>query len=209
MENSDLVDAVERFYPGWTHIFELSWQNLLDDAVISGIPNRVERAGIMHKNLRSEFRPFCDVLHPVVRLIEQSDGLDYMLIDIGEKRNIMIRIGRYGPDGVRRNPSQQQRSIQGQQLMDFADMNEETITATIGYTIEDDFTEAGRPAWWMGRLVLLREHQHETEYVHDIAVFKKPKLRLEDQILTQRTRTLRLRERRDIERIAEEIRKAG
>lgn len=210
MKNEELVEAVSRYYPGLIPVFELAWRSVVDDAITSGIPNKVERAGIMHKNLRSELRPFCDELDPVVQLVERTDGLDYLLIDLGDKRSVIARVGRWPENNsIRRNPTHQQRAIQVQQLLDFVEVDRVEMVATIGYTVEDDYTEAGVPRWWMGRIVLLREHPDETEYVQDIAVYKKEKPRVEGRILAAKNRELRKKQRLDIQRIAEEIRRAG
>ena len=52
--------------------------------------------------------------------------------------------------------------------------NGELPVVTVSYTVEDDYTEAGVPCGWIGRIRLVRERKHGLELIEDVRVFEKP-----------------------------------
>lgn len=211
MTNEEIVKSAEPYYPVLRRAFGLAWVGVRYSVSLFGIPNRVERAGIMHLAIRSELRPVCDRMEPGIRLVEQVDGLDYMLIDTGEKQGLALRWGRYGDGHIRRNPTTRQETIQDQGVLPFSEgrvddsTGIEPVAAAIGYTVEDDYIEGGVPQWRMGRLALLREGRTTSEYIHDIHVYQRM-VRFDEPILERSVVEIREKERRRLERLADRIR---
>ena len=211
--NKRIVAACEPFYPALNRVFCLAWQNVIDAVLLLGNPTKVERANMMHAALRTELRLFCDQLEPVLQFIEEPEGqgLDCMLIDIGKNQKLAIRWGRFGDGRIRRNNTHRTRDVQGQGYLSFCDSAgdevNETITASIGYDVADDFTEGGQPAWWLQRLVLIRERKRESEYIHDIRVYPRPEKEGDDSVMTSQSMSLRAKERTEIERLADGLRR--
>lgn len=208
MDNEGIVAVCEPFYPAFEHMFRRAWLNVEDAVSVLGIPTKVERANWMHSAIRSELRRFCDLMEPIVQFLEEPDGqgLDCMLIDAVQEHDLALRWGRYGDGHINRNRSHRQLGIQGQGHLPFAEpTDKETITATIGYTVEDDYTEGGHPAWWLGRLVLVRERTSGSEYIHDICVYSKPHNSAEYSVLADRGIAIRRRERLVTEQLAHRL----
>ena len=214
MTNEEIVSICEPFYPVLGRVFGLAWRNTMNSIAVLGIPTKVERANMMHAAIRTELRRLCDRLDPIVQLIEEPDGggLDYVLLDSGREEKLALRWGRYGDGRIRRNPTERQLGIQGQGLLPFSewsalDADAEPTVVAIGYTVENDYTEAGCPAWWMGRLVLLRERTTVSEFIHDIAAFKQHEVRIDHSVVAGTELRIVERERRAIERAADGLRR--
>ncbi len=210
MTKKQIVRACEPWYPVFEPVFRRAWKNLSEAVSKLGIPTKVERANMMHTALRAELRPVCDRQDPVLQFIGEPDGrgLDCIVIDTCEGANIALRWARY-PDGrIRRNSTQRQRTYQEQGVLSFSEPAEvEAVTATIGYTVNNDYIEGGQPAWSMGRLVLVRERPNESEYIHDVAVFPGGVRLVEESVESEPADVIRAKERKAIERIADEVRR--
>lgn len=212
MTNTEIVEAVGQYYPALSRVFQLAFRNVQDSVSMMGHPTKVERSNWMRTAVRTELRLLCDHLDPIVQLIEEPDGedLNFLLFDLADGKNLALRWGRYGNGRINRNDTARTRSIQQDGLFDFAakEQHEQKISfASIGYDVADDFTEAGEPAWWLQRIVLLIERPKSSEFIHEICAFDKPDRKLVDGILTDDAIDLRLRDRIQIERIADRLRK--
>ncbi len=171
---------IRQFLEPWTAIFASVMQTALRDAdatiELLGVPRRVERATLVHAAARKGMRHVAEKWEDCLSLVEEpeGDGLDYLLIERGDNV-IALRWSRFKGARISRNATFRQQYIEEQQLMPHADDDEVAPrpTVTLGYTIEDDFTEAGRPCWWIGRLVLVREKKHHSDVIDTIARFEK------------------------------------
>ena len=176
MTNVEIVRLCEPWYPSFVRVFRIAMRDVLACVDVLGIPRPVERANWFHGAVRNNFRSLCDHMEPFLRLVEEREGkgLDYVVLDIADTP-IAIRWGKWGGTRISRNSTFRQTDIQEQGRFPWdMESDPEMATATIGYTVEDDFTEAGRPCWRMGRLALLRERRNDCEFVHNIAIFEKP-----------------------------------
>ena len=132
----------------------------------------------MHAAVREGFRKACDGFgNQAMRLVEEPEGkgLDCVILTLGEVE-LALRWGRYGNGRISRNNTKRQTMTQEQlTLCGGVDLEIDNLsTASVGYTVEDDYTEAGQPQWWVGRIALLRERVDMSDFIEDIAVFKKP-----------------------------------
>ncbi|OHB51748.1 MAG: hypothetical protein A2Y12_01295 [Planctomycetes bacterium GWF2_42_9] len=209
MNNKEIAQIVEPFEEGFAEVFHLAWVNVLSTVPHLGIPTKVERANCMHRALRNIMRPICENFSPILEFIEEPDGQgkDYIIIDSGESEPLALCWGRYGNGVIRRSSTIRNQHIQGQGYLfpveDGVGMPQ--VTATLGYDVADDFTECGKPCWWMQRLVLLRERQIESEFIKDIYCYEKPEAK--EIVVEDYISRIRKKESRQIEKITDIIRK--
>jgi len=209
MENSEIAKVIEPFKPGLSKVFRLAWKGVIRTVPHLGIPTKIERANCMHRAIRNYMRPFCETLSPILEFVEEPDGQgkDFVIIDYGKSKPLALCWGRYGNGEIKRSQTIRNQFIQNQGYL-FAiedGLSETQITATIGYDVADDFTERGKPCWWIQRLVLLRERYRESEFIKNVCYYKKPKL--EEIVGEDDDSRLRNKEYRQIERVAELIKK--
>ncbi len=101
------------------------------------------------------------------------------LLDLqhGPDRPFNVRWGRYNGVNIRRNFTCRTREIQEQSRFEFA-VGEQLAGGetwvTLGHTIEDEHTEAGKPCIWIGRIMLLRERPDESEVITEVHRFEEP-----------------------------------
>jgi len=159
--------------------------------------------------LRKVLRPLCEGISPILTFVEEPDGQDknYIIIESGKSDSLALCWGRYGDGEIRRCQTKRNKFIQEQgYLFPIEDgLVAAQITATLGYDIADDFTEGGIPCWWMQRLVLLRERYRESEFIKEVCFYEKPKK--EDITIEDYVFEMHKKESREIERIADKIRK--
>lgn len=210
MNNIEIAQIIEPFQEGFSEMFHLAWFEIIRTVPQLGIPTKIERANCMHRAIRNVMRPLCESLSPVLEFVEEPDGQgkDYIIIDSGKSKLLALCWGRFGNGEIRRRQTIRNQFIQGQGYFPYAqDVGANQVTATIGYDIADDFTEGGKPCWWIQRLVLLKERYRESEYIKDLCVYEKPKEEAEvvgeDYDFTQ----IREKEYRQIEQSADLIRR--
>ncbi len=176
MTNVEIAETVASWYGVFACVFQTAERDAKAAVAMMGNPRRTERANIFHLCIREGMRALAEKHDPLLTLVEEPEGqgLDYVVLEVGEQR-IAIRWAKY--DGVRinRNSTHRQTGIQQQGCFPFyMETDAELQTVTIGYVLEDDFTEGGRPCWWMCRLALLRESTVDSEFIHDVATFTRP-----------------------------------
>ncbi|GMU80968.1 MAG: hypothetical protein AMXMBFR47_08390 [Planctomycetota bacterium] len=181
-----------------------------------GIPRGTERANLIHWAFREHIREVCDLpdVEGFIELREEPEGqgLDFLVMRnplSQESPAFALRWGRLRGDGrIRRGDSIRHAAVVQEQLL-FANFGPEDKEIgglpwfTLGLFLDDDFTEAGHPAWWLSRITLVRERQDEPEHVCEVAVFQKPRVlsALKDlpAIEVVKSRDLERMERRAIE----------
>lgn len=208
MNNTEIAEIIEPFEKGLSKMFRLAWDEVIRTVPQIGIPTKIERANCMHRAIRNVMRPFCEILSPVLEFVEEPDGQgkDYIVLDSGKSKLLALCWGRFGNGEIRRSQTIRNQFIQEQGYFPYAqDVEVTQVTATIGYDIADDFTEGGKPCWWIQRLVLLRERYRESEFIKDVCVYEKPKEK--DIIVEEYVSRIREKEYRQIEKIADLIRK--
>ncbi|MCL4197717.1 MAG: hypothetical protein KJZ69_09530 [Phycisphaerales bacterium] len=222
LSNRRIVELVQPFFPSFSSVHQTAMLDTLASVeVMGGLPRRTERANVMHWGLREGMRWLCDkVDEPWLRLVEkpEGDGLDYLVLSFDPSRPLGIRWGRYkcrewGPhrvSGVRRNETDRTGTIQEQGVL-WGDIEEGTDglpMVSIAHTIEGDFTEASRPCWWIGRLVLIRERQGgASEFITEVARFAEPLRIIESEIQPSPRVVAREAERSELERLAENLKR--
>lgn len=209
MNNKEIAEIVEPFESGFSELFPRAWNAVLSTVPYLGIPTKIERANCMHRAIRNYMRPLCEELDPILQFVEEPDGQgkDYMIVDIGGPRTVALCWGRYGNGEIKRCGTLRNQFIQGQGYLFGMEDGVESAqaTATIGYDVADDYTEEGRPCWWIQRLVLLRERRKESEFIKEVCTYEKAE---KGEVAVQ-DYTLRLQEEEHnrIKRVANQIRK--
>lgn len=209
MNNTEIAQIIEPFEEGFSEMFLLAWDGVIRTIPYIGIPTKIERSNCMHRAIRNIMRPLCETLSPILEFVEEPDGQgkDYIIIDSGMSKSLALCWGRFGNGEIRRSQTIRNQFIQEQgYLFGIEDGLDSTqVTATIGYDVADDFTEGGKPCWWIQRLVLLRERYRESEFIKDVCVYEKPKK--EEIIVEDYVSRIREKEYRQIERCADIIRR--
>lgn len=222
LSNRRIVQLVQPFFPSFSSVHQTAMLDTLASVeVMGGLPRRTERANVMHWGVREGMRRLCDLVdEPWLRLVEkpEGDGLDYIVLGLSPNERLAIRWGRYkfrqwGPlrvVGVRRNDTDRTLTMQEQGML-FGDIEEGTDglpTVSIAHSIEDDYTEAGRPCWWIDRLVLIREReQGSSEFITEVARFTEPNRVLESTFERSPRVVAREAERSELERLAENLKR--
>jgi hypothetical protein len=209
MNNTDIAQVIEPFEKGFSKVFRLAWKGVIRTVPYLGIPTKIERANCMHRAIRNLMRPFCETLSPILEFVEEPDGQgkDYIIIDSGKSKSLALCWGRFGNGEIRRSQTIRNQFIQEQGYL-FAiedGLSATQVTATIGYDVADDFTEGGKPCWWIQRLVLLRERCRESEFIKNVCCYKKPKLA--EVVVEDYDSRIRDKEYRQVEQIADVIRR--
>jgi len=209
------VKIFEVFAP-WIEVFACVFRTAESDVkaavALMGNPRPTERANIFHLCIREGMRVLAEKYDPLLTLVEEPEGqgLDYVVLQVGEHR-IAIRWGKSNGVRINRNSTHRQTEIQQQGCFPFyMETDAKLPTVTIGYVLEDDFTEAGRPCWWISRLILLRESAVNGEFIHGIANYTKPDSTAENIDRPSPRIVLRENERRRMVGLADKVvRKIG
>lgn len=176
--NDLLVEATRPWFPLFADVAQTAMMRHLQAIALLGLPRKTERANDLHRAIRDGFRVMCDSADGLLGLVEEPEGqgLDYVVFRGFIDKPFSLRWGHWNGPRINRNATIRTAECQGQGLL-FGGFDEETNglpVATLGYTIEDDYTEAGIPAWWMGRLAILHERVDESEFVIEVARFARP-----------------------------------
>jgi len=179
VRNEEIARAVEPWHPVLEQAFRTSWADMMALGQIMGERRKGERAMDMHACVRNVLQVACDYAEPFLTLVMEPEGqgLDYCVLDWSGMA-IALRWGHY-PERigrVRRNSTDRTRLVQEQGTM-FAGLDKqrgEMPLASVVYTVEDDYSEAGIEQWWMSRLLLAREWTDDTELIQEIAAYNKP-----------------------------------
>lgn len=212
MTNVEIAEVIAPWYEVFTCVFRTAESDVTAGIAVMDNPRRTERANIFHLCIRGGMRVLADRYDPRLTLVEEPEGkgLDYVVLEAGEHR-IAIRWARYDGVQINRNSTLRQTEIQQQGCFPFyMETDAELPTVTIGYVLEDDYTEAGRPCWWICRLALLRESAVGSEFIDGVASFTRPDSTTE--IIDQPSPRIVLREderRRMIELAENVVRKIG
>jgi|SRR5665213_125886 len=178
LSNAEIVHLTESWFPLFSKVMSASLRDHLAAVPILGIPRKTERACDIHRAARENFRRLCDFTDPLLKLVEEPEGsaLDYLICNMSVDSPFAIRWGRYNGTTIRRNRTIRTNDVQEQgYLFGAPDAEIDTMpVVTLGHTIEDEYTEAGIPCWWIGRLYLLRERKRESEVITEVHVFSKP-----------------------------------
>lgn len=174
--NQFFFETLKPWFPVFTEITQAGFDRHLQAIPVLGLPRKTERANDIHRAIRDVVRPICtgDLLE--LREEPEGQGLDYIVFRAWIDTPFAIRWGRYNGGTVHRNGTQRSQTVQQQGLLfgGFDVEKEGLAVVTLAHTIEDDFTLAGAPAWWMGKLLLIRERVDESEIITEIASFDRP-----------------------------------
>ena len=178
--NSAVLEIQQTLFPLYDGVFSSAWRDVRRAEPILGLPRKGERAGDMHRAIRSNFQVACECQNiEVLELIEEPEGkaLDYLVCTVNPDHPMAVRWGHY-KDGevLRRNRTSRQDQARGQGYL-FSGLDDEVDglpQVTLGYVLGDDYTEGGRPCWFLSRLVLLRERYDKPESIAEIARYKPP-----------------------------------
>jgi len=177
--NSNLVDFSDPWFPVFSKVCRLAVRDVLAAIPVLGPPRKTERANDLHRAVRQGFRQVCD-MGGFLQLVEEPEGkgLDYVVSTLNPATPISYRWGRFNGLTVRRNPTQRTEHLHEQgtlfSMMDDAADPESMPMLTIGLGIADDYWEANQPCWWLGRVMLLREGEEQSEVLAEIDAFEKP-----------------------------------
>jgi len=176
--NAKLVRLLEPWFPVFAEIGSAALRDFKAAIPLLGPPRKTERANDLHRAWRNNFRRACDFAEPLIILREEPDGegLDYLLCQMNPDIPFVLRWARFDGEAVRRNRTQRSKQVQEQGRL-FASMERDATelpTVTLGHTIEDEYTEAGRSCLWIGKLVLLRERWKESEVIAEAHVYSPP-----------------------------------
>jgi hypothetical protein len=127
---------------------------------------------------------WCDETDGRFEFVSESDqfSLDYLLCNLILGKPFAIRFGRLNNGEIRRNRSRRQTGARACGLLssefliqDFDDPEPSQIKqTTMAYSLADDRTEGGSPAWWIRRLVIGRETLNGFHELDQIAEFERP-----------------------------------
>jgi hypothetical protein len=157
----------------------LALRDQLAGVPVLGLPRKTERANDFHRTWRENLRTACNFADPLLTLMEEPDGqgLDCLVCRTDPEMPFAVRWGLYNGQTIQRNPTGRTNEVYEQGIMHFAedDLNpREMPVVSLGFTLEDDYTEVGVPQWWFGKLVLLRERRNFCEFITDVHVYQKP-----------------------------------
>jgi hypothetical protein len=220
LTNSDFARVFRPWHPPITKVMQISFRDVLAGIAIHGIYTPAERANVFHAAARRNFQKMCDASGGFFQLVEDG-GLDYVALDTGNVR-AAFRWPKYDGVKVNRNNTERQKFIRKFGVIEdqgtlFGDMDEkmqaksqepqQISVVSCAYTIEDDYTEGGKPCWFMGKIALLRERIDSSEFIENIQVFEKPAQR--DPVLLEESLRVVAREKEidELQDIVEKIRR--
>ncbi len=176
--NFELVQQLEPWFPLFARIGEAALRDQLAAVPILGLPRKTECANDWHRAWRNNFRRVCDLAEDFVTLVEEPEGqgLDYLLFRMNPDKPFTMRWGRINGETIRRNRTARTREVHEQgTLFGVATESPSAMpNVTLGFTIEDYFTQVGQPCWWFGRLHLLRERADVSEFMTEVHVYPAP-----------------------------------
>ncbi|MEI8194889.1 MAG: hypothetical protein WCI73_03155 [Phycisphaerae bacterium] len=167
-----------------------------------GVLHKPERATFFHVAIRKGMKVLCDSAPEFLTLVEEPEGqaLDYVMVNM-DPVPFCLRWGISNGIYIRRNRTDRTEGIQEQGVFPFyMEDSGGQLTATIAYSLADDYTEAGIQKWWMNRLVLGRERKGGFDFIEEIAIFGKPENRnvvetqSDPRLIAWKEETERLRE---------------
>lgn len=178
MTNSEISQMVEPWDDVLACAFDSAISDARDCAVTYGMPRKGERASNVHVYVREGLRCLSDELAPTLTLVEEPEGqgADFVVLNVGEKQ-LALRWSRWDGVRVNRNRTDRNKHIEEQSCFPFhMETGGGLISATLAYTLADDYTEAGQPCWWLDRVAIIRERSWGIEIIRDIATFEQPPL---------------------------------
>lgn len=184
MENNQPQDAwfahqLEPWFPAFEIVARAAQRDHLAAISLLGLPKKTERANDFHRSFRTHFIELCDQVGTLMDIVEGPDGegLDYLTCHMCPDQPFGVRWGKYGAGHIRRNRTERSHVIQSQgHLFEDAlgEMLEVLPMVSLGYELADDYTLAGRPCWWMNRIVLLREGLSKAHFITEVALLEQP-----------------------------------
>ena len=169
---------LEPWFPLFARVGVATERDVLAAMPLMGIPRKTERASDFHRCWRNNFRRVCDLAEGIFTLKEEPEGIvrDYIICEIDPQNPFVLLWARTDGQRINRNRTDRNKQIQQQEF--FWDLSEpdssELPAITLAHTIEDEYTEAGRPCLWMGRLLLVRERFGTSETITEVHVYQKP-----------------------------------
>lgn len=213
--NSGLARQLQPWFPIFSGVAAAAFRDHLSAIPTLGMPRKTERANDIHRAMRENFQRVCDVADPLLHLEMEPDGqgLDYLVVRNDPLPPIAVRWGRWDGVLIKRNGTNRTRQVQSDGLLfPDADLEEagEMQLVSLGYQLEDDHVAAGRPQWWLRRLVLLRERPFGSEFIQELREYPEPVREPDyDEQLAPPLIAAREQESEDWERIVETIRSAS
>lgn len=181
---NEIVDALSPFHKCFEGVCSDIERMQLRACAVLGIPRRSERANDWHRAWRNCFGTWCEETGRLFEFIEEPDrsSLDYMVCHLLPERPFSIRFGRVNNGRIKRNGTRRQNGARAHGMLSseflIEDIDEpdpgELRQITLAYSLQDDFTEGGFPAWWMDRLVIGRETFDGFDELSEVATFSAP-----------------------------------
>jgi hypothetical protein len=188
--DAEIVRALTPWFPSIASLQEAAEERQLQAVGILGVPRRSERAGDFHRAWRTLARFWCDETNGLFRLVEEKEGLglDCIVCELIPDKPFVIRPGRFNGSIVKRNSSHRQNSARAHGKLSseflFPGLDDpapgQLRQVTTAYSIEDDRTLGGKPAWYMAKLQLGREQFDGFELLADISHYSAPVAIAED-----------------------------
>lgn len=183
ISNAEARRLIEPWAESFADVFQTCFRAVARLTQTLGHPHQTERANVVHWALREYFKRFCalDGIDRWLDVVEEPDGggLDFLVLKTGSEP-IALRFGRWNKGCVRRNATTRTSSAVEEQLLitEFGEFDK-TLGGyphfTLAYTVEDEGSAGGAPTWWFNRVVLIRELEGDSEFIFDVAIFKKPR----------------------------------
>lgn len=218
--NQDVVRRMKPLSPLFSSVVQHADLNVREMIAGRGIPNKREVADLHHYQIRVCLEELCQQLESDglnwLELIEESEGggLDILVCRFDADEHVALRWSK-SPDGIvlRRREGVRLQQIHSTELLwgDFDEEISKLRLLTLMYQLGDDYghTVAGRPAWWLSKIELVRETQLGPEPLLLIESFEQPKI--ERYHGMAKPVVIRTQKRREDEwgRIIKEIRKSA
>lgn len=178
--NAELVQHLEPWFPLIGRVFDHAMYRHRAAVPILGLPRKTERANDLHRAVRENFRTVAEMAAPFIELKEEREGkgLDYLVWRIIQDMPFTMRWGIHNAGTINRNRTDRTTEVREQTMLFGHPADEENGTSmptcSVGFTIEDDYTEVGIPKWWIGRLYLIRERKMQSEVMTEAHVYPPP-----------------------------------
>ena len=182
--DQEILHALQPWFTSFSTVFQMGEDAQLRAVGLLGIPRATERAGAFHWASRTFFRSWCDETNGLFRFGEEKDGmgLDFIVCNLIHGKPFIIRFGRLNNLGVKRNSTHRQETARAHGVLSseflFAGLDEpepgELRQVTLVYTLEDDQTLGGIPAWYVSRLSLVKEQFDGADHLADVDRFLPP-----------------------------------
>lgn len=182
--------ALRPWFSTFSDIVKRVEDDVLSVTALLGLARAQERAGDFHRGLRTKFRSWCDETNDLFVMVEERDGLglDVVRCNLVIDKPFIIRTGRLNGSEIRRNGSNRQATARASGKLSsdllFPELDDPSPRKmqqiTLAYSIEDEGTRRGIPAWYVGRLALGVERFDGFDELAEIDSYSQPENFAED-----------------------------